>query len=179
MTDSKSCADDGCMKMVEVRYDYSYKSDSDQKNVSFKVGEEYYLVVKTSENWWYVKKHLEDQQGVYVPAQYVKEVKTKKPKKVVPPISAPVSEGKPSLKSPPKLAQSKSQLDTTPSLNKGAIEELDKLLDDLKVPEAFQGGCGVWHFYWQCLAVTGWCVCVSLYGLFYGESSKIFWKSRL
>lgn len=124
--------------MVEVMYDYSYKPDSDQENVSFTVGEEYYLLAKTSENWWYVKKRQEDQLGVYVPAQYVKEVRVKKPKTIIPPASAPVTDSKPTLKSP-KLLKSNSQLDKTPSLNKGAIEELDKLLDDLKVPEAFEG----------------------------------------
>ncbi|KAM9845246.1 rho GTPase-activating protein 12-like isoform 2-T2 [Aulostomus maculatus] len=57
---------------IEVEYDYEYKSKD--RLISIRQGECYMLVKKTNEDWWQVRKE-EGAKAIYVPAQYVREVR--------------------------------------------------------------------------------------------------------
>jgi hypothetical protein len=66
---------------VEVLYDYSYNDD--QGEVQIRHGEKYRLVERTNSEWWHVcaldqsTQSTEDSaEGIFVPAQYVRVVKT-------------------------------------------------------------------------------------------------------
>ncbi|XP_062954904.1 rho GTPase-activating protein 12 isoform X1 [Cynocephalus volans] len=60
---------------IEVEYDYEYEAKD--RKIVIKQGERYLLVKKTNDDWWQVKPD-ENSKAFYVPAQYVKEVITRK-----------------------------------------------------------------------------------------------------
>ncbi|XP_041029390.1 rho GTPase-activating protein 27-like isoform X1 [Carcharodon carcharias] len=62
--------------LVQVEFDYEYTRDA--RLVSIKQNEQYILVSKTNDSWWYVKKD-DQSKPFYVPAQYVREVSTGEP----------------------------------------------------------------------------------------------------
>ncbi|XP_044222870.1 rho GTPase-activating protein 12-like isoform X1 [Thunnus albacares] len=57
---------------IEVEYDYEYTSKD--RLITIQQGECYMLVKKTNDDWWQVKKE-EGSKPIYVPAQYVREVR--------------------------------------------------------------------------------------------------------
>ncbi|XP_042283806.1 rho GTPase-activating protein 12-like isoform X2 [Thunnus maccoyii] len=57
---------------IEVEYDYEYMSKD--RLITIQQGECYMLVKKTNDDWWQVKKE-EGSKPIYVPAQYVREVR--------------------------------------------------------------------------------------------------------
>ena len=66
------------MTYVRVMYNYTYEYEG--RKISFKIGEELNLLVKSNSDWWHVRRW--DKEGlsedVYVPAAYVKEVRVEK-----------------------------------------------------------------------------------------------------
>lgn len=57
-----------------VQYKYQYKA-TDGRLVSIKPNESYILISKTNEHWWHVRKD-QNTRPFYVPAQYVKQLKS-------------------------------------------------------------------------------------------------------
>ncbi|XP_072343122.1 rho GTPase-activating protein 27-like isoform X2 [Scyliorhinus torazame] len=57
--------------LVQVEFDYEYTRDG--KLISIKQNEQYVLVSRTNNNWWYVKR-LDQSKPFYVPAQYVRQL---------------------------------------------------------------------------------------------------------
>ncbi|XP_061879103.1 rho GTPase-activating protein 12-like isoform X1 [Entelurus aequoreus] len=57
---------------IEVEYDYEYTSKD--RTISIHQGECFMLVEKTNEDWWKVRRE-EGTKAIYVPAQYVREVR--------------------------------------------------------------------------------------------------------
>lgn len=65
-------------KHVRVLYDYDYKT-SEGRCISIKEGDKCLLLKKTNSDWWSVIK-LGDKKAIYVPANYVEEIRDSKKK---------------------------------------------------------------------------------------------------
>jgi hypothetical protein len=100
---------------VRALYDFNYTpTQNDSSAVSFKAGDEWFLVSKASENWWLVR-HNKGSRSFYVPVSYVE---------IVEKVSSPVS---PNVVSPPvPKPRSKPQ---HASLEDSVLKELDSILD--------------------------------------------------
>lgn len=59
-------------KNVRVLYDYNYE-EKDGRHVTIKSGDECILVKKTDDDWWLVLR-CGDKKGIYVPANYLQEI---------------------------------------------------------------------------------------------------------
>lgn len=97
---------------VRALFDFDYASaQNDTSAISFKAGDEWYLVAKTSDNWWLVC-HQKGSRSFYVPASYVE---------VVEKVASPVSPSAAPIPKPRKLVQI--------SLEDSVLKELDSILD--------------------------------------------------
>ncbi|ESO11089.1 hypothetical protein HELRODRAFT_190293 [Helobdella robusta] len=126
---------------VKVVFDYSYFSKHDNKTLDFKTGEEYYLIKKTSDNWFFVKKNICDPVGVYVPRLCVAELTEPKPVKNLVRLPSTDASKKKIVPLPrPKLhsKNSNEEKETKPALSKVALEELNDIISEIGVPEHFK-----------------------------------------
>lgn len=60
---------------VEALYAYSYDA-ADGRKIAFDAGEKFTLLCKANDDWWHVRRS-NDEKPMYVPANYVRELKNK------------------------------------------------------------------------------------------------------